>query len=103
MSVVVNKALTERIVALEHLVKTLQADLKFASAEMLGPLRLREAVLVYVGRAGGRNFIEHIADEFGGAFAREVNRHLFDLNSVPLDPIMLDIMRIAISGAIRKR
>ena len=50
---------------------------------MLGQLRLREAVLLYVGRDVD-SFEQQIAENFGSDVARAVSNSLFVLDNVPV-------------------
>ncbi len=67
MDAVVEQALTEKIQRQDQFIAELQAELQRAREAsvdaMLGQIRLREAVLLYVGR-DANNFTEQIAQKF---------------------------------------
>lgn len=95
---VVLKTLTEKIERQDRIIAELQYELQLtrqASLEgMLGPLRLREAVLLYVGQDA--DFTQQIAEAFGSDVARAVSAHLFVLDKAPVLPEVREAMRKAI-------
>ena len=84
---VVETALIEKIQRLEQFVVQLQTELQRAREvsvdTMLGQLRLREAVLLYVGR-DAKSFTQQIAETFGSDVARAVSNSLFVLDNAPV-------------------
>ncbi len=67
-----------------------------ASAEsVIGQLRLREAVLLYVGNDLGK-LEREIAKNYGSETAQAVLRHVFDLDRAPLTQEQRDAIRVAI-------
>lgn len=89
MEAVIEQALLEKIQRLEVHVKRLEADLQLArdgSLEtMIGQLRLREVVLLYVGEKGIQEFADQLSRELGSEMTRLATRHLFALNHAPLE------------------
>ena len=85
---IVEAALVEKIRRLERFVAELQDELQRTRAAtldaMLGQLRLREAVLLYVGTEDAARFSERLHCEFGSEVANQTLRHLFVLNNAPL-------------------
>lgn len=81
------EALTEKIQRQDRFIAALQAELqeaREASVETIfGQLRLREAVLLYVGRDAD-NFVPQIAECFGSNVARAVSTALFVLDNAPV-------------------
>lgn len=86
---VVLETLTEKIQRQDRFIAQLQADLEQARQasvdRMLGQLRLREAVLLYVGQDAD-NFAQQIAENFGSEVARAVLNSLFVLDNAPVPP-----------------
>ncbi len=84
---VVLETLTEKIQRQERFIAQLQADLEQARQAsvdtMLGQLRLREAVLLYVGQDAD-NFAQQIAENFSSEVARAVSSSLFVLDNAPV-------------------
>jgi len=85
---VVEAALVEKILRLERFVAELQDELQRTRAAtldaLLGPLRLREAVLLYIGTTDAGRFSEQLHREYGSEVANQILRHLFVLNNAPL-------------------
>lgn len=83
----VKTALTEKIQRQERFIVALQEELRQARSAsietMLGQLRLREAVLLYVGHDAD-NFTQQIAEKFGSEVARVISTSLFVLDNAPL-------------------
>jgi len=94
----VTAALTEKIQRQDRFIAELQAELqraRQASVEtMLGQLRLREAVLLYVGQDAD-NFAQQIAETFGSNVARAVSNSLFVLDNAPVPPDVRETIRKA--------
>jgi len=84
---VVLETLTEKIQRQDRFIAQLQADLEQARQAsvdtMLGQLRLRAAVLLYVGQDAD-NFAQQIAENFGSDVARAVSTSLFVLDNAPV-------------------
>ena len=84
---VVLETLTEKIQRQERFIAQLQADLEQARRAsvdtMLVQLRLREAVLLYVGQDAD-NFAQQIAENFGSDIARAVSNSMFVLDNAPV-------------------
>lgn len=98
MDAIVEQALTEKIQRQDRFITELQAELQRArqtSVEtMLGQLRLREAVLLYVGQDAD-NFTQQIAEKFGGDVARAVSGSLFVLDNAPVPSGVQEALRTA--------
>lgn len=98
MNDVVLDTLTEKIQRQERLITKLQAELQRAretSVEsFLGPLRLREAVLLYVGQDAA-GFSKQIAQDFGSEIARAISNSLFVLDNAPISPEVREAFRKA--------
>lgn len=92
------EALTEKIQRQDCFIAYLQAELqraRQASVEtMLGQLRLREAVLLYVGQ-DVEIFAQQIAENFGDEVARIVSADLFVLSNAPVSPEAREAIRTA--------
>lgn len=72
----------------ERLVAERQDEIQLTCAAtlgaLLGQLRLREVVLLYVGTEDAARFSERLHCEFGSEIADQALRHLFVLNNAPL-------------------
>jgi hypothetical protein len=95
---VVLDTLAEKIQRQDRFIAQLQADLEVARQasvdRMLGQLRLREAVLLYVGQDAD-NFAQQIAENFGRDVARAVTNSLFVLDNAPVPPEAREAFRKA--------
>lgn len=95
---VVLETLTEKVQRQDQYIAQLQADLQQAKqaslAAMLGPLRLREAVLLYVGE-DDHEFLQEIAQNFGNEIARAVSYNLFVLDNAPVSAEVREAFRAA--------
>ena len=102
---VVLETLTEKIQRQERFIAQLQADLEQARQAsvdtMLGQLRLREAVLLYVGQDAD-NFAQQIAENFGSDVARAVSNSLFVLDNAPVPPEAREALRIATNHGMNR-
>ena len=102
---VVLETLTEKIQRQERFIAQLQADLEQARQAsvdtMLGQLRLREAVLLYVGQDAD-NFAQQIAENFGSDVARAVSNSLFVLDNAPVPPEVRDAIRQATNHGMNR-
>jgi len=102
---VVLETLTEKIQRQERFIAQLQADLEQARQAsvdtMLGQLRLREAVLLYVGQDAD-NFAQQIAENFGSEVARAVSNSLFVLDNAPVPPEVRDAIRQATNHGMNR-
>lgn len=99
------QALTEKIQRLEQQVKTLNADLRAAKTAaitpMLGQLRMREVVLLYIGNQDTRTLEEKLCEEFG-PLANDCMRHLYDLNNAPFGRDTQETLRAAFNHGMRR-
>ena len=102
---VVLETLTEKIQRQDRFIAQLQADLEQARQAsvdtMLGQLRLREAVLLYVGQDAD-NFAQQIAENFGGEVARAVASSLFVLDNAPVPPETREAIRKATNHGMNR-
>lgn len=102
---VVLETLTEKIQQQDRFIAELQAELqraRQASVEvMLGQLRLREAVLLYVGQDAD-NFAQQIAKNFGSDVARAVSNSLFVLDNAPVSTEAREALRIATNHGLNR-
>lgn len=98
----VEAVLLEKIERLERANAVLQEELRLTRTEslsaMLGPLRLKEVVLLYLGDENRVQLSERLAKEFGTAIANEVTRHLFVLGASPLS----DAQKLAVRTAANR-
>lgn len=62
---------------------------------MLGQLRARQAILLYVGTGHADDFIRQIAEEFGSEVASSVSNSLFVLDNAPVPASVRDALRSA--------
>ncbi len=102
----VESALIEKIQRLERGIEVMKAELAKANAATLeatlGPLRLREAVLLYFGTEHETAFAARLVKDFGPAVAGQVHQHLLDLNHAPLPDGQREALRAAFNGGITK-
>lgn len=102
---VVFETLTQKIQRQERFIAQLQADLEQARQAsvdtMLGQLRLREGVLLYVGQDAD-NFAQQIAENFGGDVARAVANSLFVLDNAPVPPEAREAIRSATTRGMNR-
>lgn len=106
MDAVAEQVLTEKIQRQDQLIAQLQADLELAREasieRMLGQLRLRETVLMYVGKdAGGLR--RQLAEAFGGDVARVVSNSLFVLDNAPVPSEVRESIRQATNHGMNRR
>ncbi len=71
------------------------------SHQPVGQLRLREAVLVYVGQDVD-NFAQQIAENFGDEVARTVSTSLFALDNAPVPPEAREAIRKATNHGMNR-
>lgn len=99
------KTLTEKIHRQERFIAELQADLERARqasvGTMLGQFRLREAVLLYVGRDVD-SFEQQIAENFGSDVARAVSNSLFVLDNAPVPTEAREVLRTATNHGMNR-
>lgn len=99
VAVVVETTLVEKTQRLERFVADLQRELKSARAvtpaSMLGWLRMRETVLLYIGNGQAGQLAEQLAQEFSFDITNQVLSHLFNLNNAPLPVPERDAIRAA--------
>jgi hypothetical protein len=102
---VVLETLTEKIQRQERFIAQLQADLEQARQasvdNMLGQLRLREAVLLYVGQDAD-HFAQQIAENFGSEVARAVSNSLFVLDNAPVPTEVREALRTATNHGMNR-
>ena len=102
---VVIETLTEKIQRQDRFIAQLQADLEIARQasvdNMLGQLRLREAVLLYVGQDAD-SFARQIAESFGGDVARAVSNSLFVLDNAPVSTEAREALRAATNHGMNR-
>lgn len=99
-------ALTEKIRRQDQFIAQLQADLELAREasldRILGQLRLRETVLLHVGRDANKMLVE-INEEFGGHDAiRAVTKYLFVLDNVPVPVQTREALRQAVDRGMNR-
>ena len=101
----VRETLTEKIQRQERFIAELQVELQRARQAsvdtMLGQLRLREAVLLYVGQ-NADNFAQQITDSFGSEVARAVSNSLFVLDNAPVPPEAREALRAATNHGMNR-
>jgi len=68
---------------------------------MLGQLRLREAVLLYVGQDAD-SFAQQLTENFGSDVARAVTNSLFVLNNAPVPPEAREAFRKATNHGMNR-
>jgi hypothetical protein len=99
---VVERVLVEKTQRLENQVKQLESALRAAEAvtleATLGPLRLRQAILLYVGTGTADEFWRERAADMGVDVATVASQHPFILNNVPLPDANRDALRAVFSN-----
>lgn len=99
------KTLTDKIEQQERTIADLRVELervRQASIDtMLGQLRLREAVLLYIGQDTDC-FAKTIAELFGKDAAWAVMTSLFVLDNAPVEPNVREAMRIAANHGMNR-
>ncbi len=102
---VVIETLAEKIRRQDRYIAQLQADLKQAQRSsidsLLGQLRLREAVLLYVGQDAAK-FAQQIVEAFGTDVEQTVSNSLFVLDNAPVPPEVRDSIREATKGGMHR-
>lgn len=102
---VVEAVLVEKIQRQDRFIAELQAELQRARKAsvdaMLGQLRLREAVLLYVGQDAD-HFAQQIAENFGSEVARAVSASLFVLDNAPVSPEAREAIRKATNHGMNR-
>jgi hypothetical protein len=102
---VVVQTLTERIQHQDRLIAALSADLRDARQAsvhaMLGQLRLREAVLLYVGRDADGLAVQ-LTEAFGVDVARAVSNSLFVLDHAPVATEVREAIRAATNHGMNR-
>lgn len=105
MDAVVEQTLVEKIQRQDRFITQLQADLEQARqasvVTMLGQLRLREAVLLFVGQDADR-LVQQIAENFGSDVARAVRNSLFVLDNAPVSSEAREAIRKATNRGINR-
>lgn len=101
----VTTTLTEKIQRQERFINELQEELRQARSAsietMLGQLRLREAVLLYVGQDTD-NLTQQLAQEFGIEVARAVSASLFVLDNAPVSVDARNALRAACNHGMNR-
>lgn len=100
-------AITERIQRLEATIARLQEELAQAEAGavmagVMGELRARAAILLYVGTKTPDALRQEFMEAFGVNVAQQAMRHLFYLNNAPVSPLVLNEMRTAFDGGMSR-
>lgn len=84
---VLQQAMVDKVAALERQVATLQEELErnrsATLGAMLGPLRVRQVVLLHVGIESPAQLVDKLSQSFGSWAANQAIRHMFDLNDAP--------------------
>lgn len=98
-------ALGDTIRRQERIITQLQADLEEArqgaAGRVLGQLRLREAVLLYVGQDAD-NFAQQLAEALGIEVARAVSASLFVLDNAPVSVEVRETIRKATNRGMNR-
>jgi hypothetical protein len=93
---VIRTALIEKIKRQQYLIARLQEELRLAQAAsiatVLGDLRLRRAILIYVGNDVVK-FEQELRVQFGVDVTQNVLRHLHELDKAPLAHGVREAMR----------
>ena len=102
---VVFDTLSERIQRQDRLIAVLQVELQRARQAsvdtMLGALRKREAILLYVGQDAD-NFTQQLAESFGSEVKRAVSYSLFVLNNAPVTSEVREAIRSATNHGMNR-
>jgi len=100
------KTMAEKIQQLEDRVGELESALILARTASLdatlGPLRLREIALLYIGEKDESSVTEQLREDLGYDVASQALRHLFFLSSAPLQEEQRQAVRIAFNHGIHK-
>lgn len=84
---VAQQAMAEKIGALELQVAALQDELERTRATtlgaMLGPLRMRQIILLHIGTEDTAQMVENLSKDFSNSGVNQAIRHLFVLNNAP--------------------
>jgi hypothetical protein len=103
---VVERVLAEKIEHLEKRVKQLESALREAESitleSTLGPLRAREAILLYVGHGTADDCYVEVAAGMGVKVARAASQHLFVLNNAPLHSGEREALREVFKGGMSR-
>jgi hypothetical protein len=101
VTVVINKALTDKISLLEGKVKLLEADLNTAHEQSLesalGYLRLHQVVFVSFGQNPDELW-ETLAKNYGADYTHTLMRHIFFLDNAPLSIKQKSDLKTAFNG-----
>lgn len=105
MSSVVDQTLVEKIEQQTRVIAELRLELQRAKQAAIGPmighLRMREAVLLYVGQ-DAEDFAQQLAVRLGSDDAREVSKNLFVLDNAPLTPEVRSVIRQATNRGMNR-
>ncbi len=92
-------ALVEKIQHQARRIAELEEELRVARGAslhaMLGQLRARQAILLYVGTDHADAFMQEIAEKFGSEVASSVSNSLFVLDNAPVPASVRDALRSA--------
>lgn len=103
---VAQQALAEKVVTLERQVAILQDELERTRATtlaaMLGPLRLRQIVLLHIGTESTTQLVENLSKDFGGWAVNQAIRHLFVLNNAPCTNEQREQFRLIFDNGMNK-
>lgn len=95
-----NEALVVDVLT-KHLVQELQEARNASVGHMLGELRLREAVLLYVG-TDAASFDKRFRDDFGIELQTTTLRHLFVLDCAPISDTIREDFRAAFNHGMNR-
>lgn len=102
---VVAETLVERIQRQQRLIDELRSELQdvreASVVTMLGQLRLREALLLYVGQDTD-TFVKQLAENFGSDIARAVSNSLFVLENAPVSRECREAIRQAANHGMNR-
>lgn len=106
MNEVTERILVETIERLETRVKQLESALRASESvsldAALGPLRLRQAILLFIGNGPADGFLEEVDQKMGAEIARALSNHLFVLDNAPLSPVHRDAVRAVFQGGMNR-
>lgn len=97
--------LAEKIELQGQQIARLQAEVEIARkasvGQLLGQLRAREAILLYVGREA-EAFAQDIAQVFGSDVANDVGNSLFVLDNAPIQTDVREAIRTAAKSGMNR-
>ncbi len=96
----------EKIVELKRTVAQLRQQLEETRAaaigDLSGALRLRETVLLYVGKDSAEVLQQNFIEAFGFDVAQQAMRHLFCLDNAPVSAHVREHMRLAFNHGMNR-